>query len=131
MREVADSSDWREWAHFAENDWLLAARGLADLTSSAVVLLHSSAEKYLKAVLVARGRTPERTHDLEKLLGALGQDLPSGSLESVAAKLLTGSQPPSRYPDDLREPDAEEALALARAAEVLREFARSRLGLVA
>ncbi|HWG84361.1 MAG TPA: HEPN domain-containing protein [Deinococcales bacterium] len=126
---MADSREVREWVQYAEEDWLLALRGLEDLRSSAVHLLHQASEKYLKAVLLQEEDTLVRTHDLGVLVNALpgeGDDRP----ELVeAAILMNAALEASRYPRGASVPDDQETAAILEAARTLRSFARSRLGL--
>lgn len=80
-------------------------------------LSHQTAEKHMKALLVARRVRPERTHDLSVLLRALrgaGVELAEGDIEADC-KLLTTHAIEPRYPAglDLGEDDARLAFAAA------------------
>ncbi len=91
-------------------------------------MLQQSVEKYLKAALVQRDIIPDRTHSITALLQALEPSVSRSSREWLAARLFNVIFE-TRYPGDLPEPRNEEAQALREAAEVLRAFAREKLGL--
>ncbi len=67
-----------------------------------------AAEKAIEAVLVAEGRRPPRTHDLNVLTAALSQ--PAGLPPAVeqAGAVLDRHAVHARYPDDLGEVDERE-----------------------
>jgi HEPN domain-containing protein len=126
---VADSRNWHDWVRFAEVDWIRANRDLEEFPVAAGVDLQQAAEKYLKAVLVSRNLEPSRTHSLLALLLAVEPGIAQDSPEAAAAQLISRIFPAGRYPGGLPEATVPEAQALARATGVLRDFARTQLGL--
>jgi HEPN domain-containing protein len=118
------------WVARAEEDFLLARsclRRVKPLTVSACFHAQQSAEKYLKALLLASGQPFPRTHDL----GALNELCSAaGILVSVDENdldLLTAYAVQVRYPGvDPTPPEARHAVATARD---VRRFARRFLGL--
>ena len=85
--------------------------------------LQQSAEKLLKAALIARGQKPERVHDLVLLALILDPTLLVDDRVVSAARLLTLVGSRSRYPDRIVEMGAEEDQALLEAARMVRDFA--------
>ena len=126
---MADSRNWRDWARFAEVDWIRANRDLQEFPVAAGVDLQQAAEKYLKAVLVSRGLEPSRTHSLLALLLAVEPEIAQETAEVAAAQLISRIFPAGRYPGGLPEPTVPEAQALARATGVLRDYAMRLLSL--
>jgi HEPN domain-containing protein len=126
---MADSKDVNDWVRFAEDDFQGALEMLSAHPRIASRLFGEACEKYLKAVMLARGVEPPQTHNLRRLLAELDPTFANDSLEVAAASLLTGAAPAGRYPGEWGEPSAEQAQALHRAAEVLRSKARAWLGL--
>src|SRR5437867_10353274 len=64
---MSESTDPLAWGHRAEEDWLLARSALrrkVPLIYGATFHAQQCAEKYLKALLVARGQAFPRAHDL-------------------------------------------------------------------
>ena len=70
--------------------------------------LQQSAEKLLKAALIARGQKPERTHDLVLLALTLDSTLLIDDCIFSGARLLTLVGTRSRYPDRFVELSIEE-----------------------
>lgn len=108
----------REWLEVAEKD-LRHCRVLGDTgedySPEICGLSQQSAEKHMKALLVARAFRPERTHDLTELLRALrgaGCDLRELDAD---CELLTQHAVTPRYPAGLNlgEDDARVAFAAA------------------
>ena len=118
---MPDSTDAREWVRYATSDLLLAET----VPSSGVLLEHlcfhaqQSVEKAIKAVLIADGVIPPRTHNVARLIGMVresGRAFPDDLRDSEG---LTPYSVLSRYPADFGELDEGEwrhAVALARAA---------------
>jgi HEPN domain-containing protein len=109
------------WLAYAESD-LAVARGVdrpGVIAETPCFHAQQAAEKAIKAVLVAAGADPPRTHDLEMLLAAVPGDVSMGfDRQSVAA--LTAYAVASRYPGDDEPVDADEyALAVSIAAAVV------------
>jgi HEPN domain-containing protein len=136
MTSVAPEALRREYAHRwlvkAEGDLAMACRERATAPAEMVVegvCFHcqQSAEKDLKAFLVATGVDFKKVHDLEYL-----RELCSRSDAAFAALELgnlTNYAVSARYPEETEVPSiaqADEAIALAQATKLL---VRSKLGL--
>ena len=126
---MANPRDYRSWVSYAEMDWLAAHKLLEDLPAIAAFHAHASAEKYLKAVIVATGTKAKLTHDLLELLSGMHQPPAKETQEVKAAELLNLGMMPSRYPNPLDAPSVDEAKIFLEAARVLREYARYELNL--
>jgi HEPN domain-containing protein/predicted nucleotidyltransferase len=107
-----------EWLEAAERDLrhcrLLREQG-SEFAPDICWLSHQATEKHLKALLVARGVRPERTHDLWRLLASLrAAGVPMVGLDADC-ELLTGHAIAPRYPagKNLRTTDADTAFAAA------------------
>jgi HEPN domain-containing protein/predicted nucleotidyltransferase len=107
-----------EWLETAERD-MRHCRRLEELDEGywpeICGLSQQMSEKYLKALLISRRVRPERTHDLEKLLGALrGAGCDLSGLDTDCALLTTHAVIP-RYPAGLNlgPEDASRAFAAA------------------
>jgi HEPN domain-containing protein len=108
------------WAQKAEHDILDADNNIAaEQTPWDMVCFHAqqAAEKYLKALLVARGELPPRIHDLDALLErCLAHDPTLSDLRADCTDLASYAVE-VRYPDDLfemTESDGRRAIAAAR-----------------
>ncbi len=105
----------------AEEDLVLAEHGLAlrENCPYDLICYHAQqcAEKYLKALLTGHALRVPRTHDLRFLMHQMPADLHLGiELDHVLA--LNRYSIETRYPenwDDIERPEAERAVALARA----------------
>jgi HEPN domain-containing protein len=126
---MADSRDVNDWVRFAEDDFQGGLELLTAPPRIAARLCGEASEKYLKAVMLARGAEPPQTHNLRRLPAELDPTFSVESLEVAAASLLTGAAPAGRYPGEWGEPTLEQSQALQRAALVLRSLARTWLGL--
>jgi HEPN domain-containing protein len=127
---MSDTTDPLAWVARAEEDFSLARLALRQrppLTYGVCFHAQQCAEKYLKAILVARGQEFPKIHDLLALsdlctkagiLLELDPDL-LDTLSSYAVRV--------RYPGE--EPLPEEARAAVETAKVVRRLARSLLGL--
>ena len=108
----------QEWLRKGEQDITLCRYlvALADEYWAHVCFLaQQTAEKYMKALLIAQRMRPDRTHDLTKLLVALrkaGCQLPDADADCV---LLSPYAVVTRYPSglDLEEENGRAALAAA------------------
>jgi HEPN domain-containing protein len=122
---MSDTNDPLAWVKHAEEDYLLALSALhrkKPLTFGACFHTQQCAEKYLKAMLVAKGISFPKTHDL-LLLDGLCQK--SGILVGIEAKqlnTLSDCAVRARYPGD--EPMPEEARESLEIAKTVRRFAR-------
>lgn len=122
-----------EWLGIAGRD-LRACRVLQDASEDFSPEIcwhaHQSAEKHLKALLVARRVRPERIHDLSKLLGALREHGCALAELDADCALLTKHAVTPRYATGLQlgEEDARLALAAAeRVADAVRKQMPPRL----
>jgi len=115
------------WLQYARRD-LEVARLLLNEGYPGESTFHAqqAAEKALKAVLVALGVQPPKTHQLEYLMTLIKQ----GGIdiqEVREASLLTDYAVETRYPDFGEEPSLEEAREALRLAERTVEWAQWRL----
>jgi len=124
-----DVTDPLSWVERAEEDYSLARSALRrkrPLTYGVCFHAQQCAEKYLKAMLVARGYEFSKVHDLLLLSDQCAE---AGILLTVGARELHDLSDYAvrvRYPGDTPTPEeAREALATARA---VRRFARKLLG---
>jgi len=118
----------RKWIEKAEHDLQTAAHSLklgkAGPTDTICFHVQQCVEKYLKALLHARGITFAKTHDVHKLLTLLPLvDRPM--LDQEMQERLTDYATVSRYPDIIADPtlaEARKAVAIAR--RIRREVRR-------
>lgn len=113
----------RLWLTWARDDLALCRSALADpdvVRRGACTWAHQSAEKALKALVVAQDVDPPRTHNLLRLEQLATADV-RAALAGIDLEGLTRWAIEGRYPEDLAEATAADAtLATAAAAEVLR-----------
>jgi HEPN domain-containing protein len=118
----------KEWIAKAEGDFRTASRELAaaDRPNYDAVCFHAQqcAEKYLKALLIARGQTPPKIHDLAQLHRLLVPVCPEWQWSVDELRLLSRSAVISRYPGEVAElTEAEAAHGICgRLRERLREL---------
>ena len=124
---MPDSSDWRRWITYAQNDLAAGMKLLEEFPTNACYCFQQSGEKFLKAMLIQRGIDPTRSHDVRTLLLLVDASIPSDSLEMEAARLLTFVGGRSRYPDSYSEPTVEQAQAVALAARAIEAFCLAQL----
>jgi HEPN domain-containing protein len=109
------------WLRFAHDDLAAARTLLADPDlPSRIACFHAqqSAEKALKALLIASSIPFKKTHDLVVLAGLQNTDV-GEELESIDLLLLHPWAVEARYPGDLPDAsDEEAALVVATAATV-------------
>jgi HEPN domain-containing protein len=120
----APESNYQAWLAKAENDLLNIRNNLqAPRVPWDTVCFHAqrAAEKFLKGFLVYPKQMPTRTHDLVALL-ARCVEIQHGlvALEEDCRK-LTYYAVGSRYPEDLFQPNENEALQLVSAANRVRD----------
>ena len=127
---MSDERDPLAWVAKAEEDYALARASIRHkplLAYGACFHAQQCAEKYLKAMLVAREQTFPRIHDLLRLNAlaetagiALPVDMTQLDKLSFYAVL-------TRYPGET--PTSEEAREAVKIAQEVRRFARRTLGL--
>jgi len=117
----------RSWLTKAASDLKSASvLGSAEEAPLDVAIYHcqQAAEKAVKAYLVSRGVTPEKTHDIRKLaVQASGFEAKFNEFITIAA-ILTPYAWEFRYPDDLAEtyPTREEFDEALQHAQTFYEF---------
>ncbi len=126
---MADSTDWRAWQTRAEQHFRRASRDLEQFPAQASGELHFAAELYLKAVLLYNKKIPNRSHILEDLLKEIDAALQPTTLQYAAADVLTRIGFQERYPSGFDDVSSDEAIAMHKAASVIRAYARGKLGL--
>jgi HEPN domain-containing protein len=119
-----------DWTRKAEADLSAAYRlaaGEPPLPDQMGFFCQQSAEKYLKAFLLANGEVPPRTHDVDVLVELCTVLDPNfGQLEDVVAG-LTEFAVIFRYPEEWSD-EAWAADAMEKAEQV-RDLVRRKLGL--
>lgn len=114
-----------DWVFFADSDMKLAQKALEESIYH-LVCFHAqqAAEKLLKAMLVARGELPPKTHALRELYLRVVKHVPEVEEHFPAFKRFDRYYIPTRYPDALPgslpeglpdEDDAKQAIADAEA----------------
>lgn len=115
-------SNWRAWLDKARNDLLNIENNLAaERIPRDTVCFHAqqAAEKTLKSLLVYKGETPQRTHDLvARLWRCVAHEPGLRTLESDC-RLLSAYGVASRYPHDVFTAGESDALTLVAAAKAL------------
>ncbi len=123
------SSEVREWVEYAEEDLTVAKSALRrnkPLTTSSCFHSQQCAEKYLKAMLIAKDAEFPKTHDL-LILDALCNK--AGILTGYTKEdlgRLSGYAVHTRYPGN--QPALEDAQEALEIVTHVRRFARSFLG---
>jgi HEPN domain-containing protein len=107
----------QEWVDRAESDYRVACReSQVDVDPSYdAVCFHAQQciEKLMKAVLIDRGQTPPRTHDLLALASLLVVVVPTWTWPSSELSTLTAAAVGFRYPGDPAEhEDADDMLEI-------------------
>jgi HEPN domain-containing protein len=109
-----------EWLRYARSDLELARvkRPPKVLLEELCFHTQQAAEKALKAVLIAKGIPPPKTHNIRTLLDLLPQDvIPPQEVEDAAS--LTDYAVISRYPGDFESIDEKEYKETVRLAEIV------------
>ncbi|MGH2733706.1 MAG: HEPN domain-containing protein [Actinomycetota bacterium] len=125
MNERPETLDERvaRWIRWAREDLVLAECAHADkdaVPRGACAWAQQCAEKTLKAVIVAQGIDPPKTHNL-LTLEQLMPDSVKTALVDLDLEELTRWSIQGRYPGDLEEATTADAIqAIADAAAVLR-----------
>ena len=123
-----DPTDPLAWTIRAEEDYALAQSALRrkkPLTYGAAFHAQQCAEKYLKALLVARGQEFPKTHDLAALSDLCTQNGVLIPVDQDALQRLTAYAVQVRYPGEA--PSADEAHLSLKTAQTVRRFARKLL----
>jgi len=109
-----------DWLRYAYSDLELAHVGRASNVLFEGLCFHAqqAAEKALKAVLIAKGVPPPKTHNIRTLLDLLPQELVAPQ-EIEDAASLTDYAVTSRYPGDFESVDEEEYKEAIRLAETV------------
>jgi HEPN domain-containing protein len=119
-----------DWVRKAEAD-LAAAQRLAEgdqaLPDQMGFFCQQTAEKYLKAFLLAAGEVPPRIHDVDVLVEMCAVVDPTFEQLQAVAEGLTEFAVIFRYPEEWS--DAGTASRSLAKAEQVRAFVRRRLGL--
>lgn len=117
----------QEWVQKASSDLRFAIASVEEFDefhAQICILCHDAAEKYLKALLVAHGQNPQRTHDLVTLLLDCSSHPGTEGLRASAeqsCRLLNRYYTPLKYPSHYPPMGREQALdAVAAAREVER-----------
>jgi len=107
-----------DWLRYARSDLELARVVRPDEVLFEGLCFHAqqAAEKALKAVLIAKGVPPPKTHNIRALLDLLPQEIiTTQEIEDAAS--LTDYAVTSRYPGDFESVDEEEYKETVRLAE--------------
>ncbi len=115
---MAVSEEIQEWLDKADEDWRVAElliRSGEELTVPCMFHLQQMLEKLLKALIIARGRHIERTHDLNRLV----QQSEGREIEGLLnlCDTLTLFAVNGRYPGDLPEVSIRDARLYCTLAE--------------
>jgi HEPN domain-containing protein len=127
---MSDERDPSAWVAKAEEDYAVAracARHKPVWAYGACFHAQQCAEKYLKAILVAREQSFPRIHDLLRLSAlseAAGIALP---MDTTRLDTLSFYAVLTRYPGET--PTLDEAREAVKIAQEVRRFARRTLGL--
>ena len=121
------SSEAQRWLTFAEEDLAYGRLGMAGFPRAASWSLQQAAEKAFKSMLILKGQTPRRTHDLLALYNsvvALSDDWEGLRSDVLRLAEIAAS---SRYPDDLPPVEKSEIERFAEAAQNIVAHARQAL----
>ena len=113
----------QQWLRYAEGDLLVAEHEMqrsAPVYHTVCFLCHSAAEKFLKGLLISRGWSLEKTHDMVELLGwcadydkQLAGLVPEGTL--LNEYIVAGRYPGDIAAEQIGAAEAKEALEAAQA----------------
>jgi HEPN domain-containing protein len=109
-----------EWLKKAEGDFLTASREMSvsvDPNYDAVCFhAQQCIEKLMKALLISRGVTPPKTHDIVRLTELVGSVFVGWSWPLPDLRLLDRASVGFRYPGESADrEEAEEALSISSA----------------
>ena len=110
-------SEAHRWLAFAEEDLAYGKLGMAGFPRAAAWSFQQAAEKAFKPLLIFKGQTPRRTHDLVALFNSIV--VLSAHWEELRADVLCLAEiaASSRYPDDLATIEKLEIERFARSAQ--------------
>lgn len=118
-----------EWLRYARSDLELARVGRPAEVLFEGLCFHAqqAAEKAIKAVLIAKGVPPPRTHNIRILLDLLPRrDTPPQQVDDAAS--LTDYAVLSRYPGDFESVDEEEYTEAVELAKTVLLWAETIIG---
>ncbi len=123
-RECDGAGSPREWIRYAEADLDLARMPLSERGLYEHLCFHAqqAVEKSLKAVLVKLGLDFPPTHNLQRLIDLLPEDIPRTPSVLRAAR-LTAYAVSSRYPGVEEPVQEEEYRDAVRVAEAILDWA--------
>ena len=115
-----------DWLRYAYSDLELARvkRPPKVLFEGLCFHAQQAAEKALKAVLIAKGIPPPKTHNIRTLLDLLPQDINSPKEVENAAS-LTDYAVTNRYPGDFESIDEDEYKQTLQLAEIVVAWAET------
>ncbi len=120
-----------EWVAKAEGDWATAGREIVatENTNYDAVCFHAQQciEKYMKALLIAAGKIPLKTHDLVELHRLLADARSDWSFPAEELRVLSRSAVAFRYPGEAA--GHEEAAVAMNVCEHARRKLRKAIGL--
>ena len=122
------------WLRQAHSDLAMAAyASQGGFHAQACYHCSQAAEKALKALLLALDQEPERTHSIERLLGALELlGIETAPLRPLPLKALQRMTTASRYPDGDEAPvdlfDGRDGALALEVARAVVDFADQQLG---
>lgn len=126
----AHKADVEMWLSKAANDMLNIENNLHfDEVPWDTICFHAqqAVEKTLKALLVSKGVTAPRIHDLVVLLTHVAHYEPTVSDLEEDCRNLTYFAVNTRYPDDLFEPDETDGRSMVEAAKRVRAYVLPRI----
>jgi len=116
-----------KWIKKASRDLKWAERMLADGdTDYSAFHAQQAAEKALKALLIALGKRPPRTHNIGQLINELN-GIGIETREIQQAKILTDYAVEARYPDFEEEVDEDEAVEALNLSKKVVDWAWKKL----
>jgi HEPN domain-containing protein len=127
---MSESNEFEEWIEHAEDDYenaKIVIRRRKPSVYGSCFHAQQCAEKYMKALLVFKGRSFPMTHDLLIINNLLINEgifigLPEDDLDALSRFAVATRYPGAKPTIE----DAKEAISLARA---VRKFSRTYLGL--
>jgi HEPN domain-containing protein len=110
MKESLHEEVVCRWLRKAIEDLEIAERILPDYPGGSTFHSQQAVEKALKALLIALGKRPPKTHRIELLLELIKRsDVDVSEIEAYEPEKLSNYAVEARYPDFGEEPSLEEA----------------------